>query len=203
MINHLTGTLEAVEKGTVVVDVGGVGFSVQMAADPDTLSRWSRQVGTAVKVYTHLAVREDDMSLYGFRSPQDRALFRLLLGVSGVGPKAATSVLSSLDAAALMTAILGENVNLLKKITGIGPKTAQRIVLELKDKVRKMGVVEGSMAERPEDRAIAEVVEVLESLGCAPDQADKVARQGLARLGPSAGFDTLLSACLKQLSEAR
>jgi Holliday junction DNA helicase RuvA len=196
----LSGTLDGVDKTNVVVDIGGIGFTVQMALAADTLAAWSRRIGEPVKVYTHLAVREDDLSLYGFSSPQDRALFRLLLAVNGVGPKAASAVISTLDAATLIQAILAENVNILKKIPGVGPKTAQRIVLEMKDKVKKLAVSDAPMAERPEDRAIAEVVEVLESLGCAPDAADKAARLSLEQLGPSADFDTLLAACLKRLS---
>jgi Holliday junction DNA helicase RuvA len=123
------------------------------------------------------------------------------LGVNGVGPKLATAIVGTLDASSLMQAILGENVATLKRISGVGAKTAQRIVLELKETVRKLGIVEGPMAENPVDRAIAEVVEVLESLGCAADAADRVARQSLADLGPQAGFDRMLAECLKLLSE--
>lgn len=201
MIAHLSGSLSAVDKTQAVVDVGGVGFSVHMAVSADGMEAMAKQIGQPVHVYTHLAVREDDLSLYGFRSPQDRALWRLLIAVNGVGPKAATTILSALDAASLVQCIMAENVNALKKVPGVGPKTAQRIVLELKEKVRKMAVTQGPMAESPDDRAIAEVVEVLEGFGCAADAAQRVARVSLEKLGARAGFDALLAECLKLLAE--
>ncbi|MHB2015648.1 MAG: Holliday junction branch migration protein RuvA [Candidatus Xenobia bacterium] len=201
MIAHVAGRLDAVERNSVVVDVGGLGYQVLMAMSEAELSRW--QVGQTVKIPTHLAVREDDMSLFGFRSPQDRAFFRLLLGVSGIGPKAATAILMALDAAALTQAILGEKVAVLTKVPGIGAKSAQRLVLELKEKVRKMAVTDATQAEPIADRATAEVVEVLEGLGCPPEAARDAVERVLARGATASDFDAMLAEALKVLSEKK
>jgi len=122
----------ATGKDFVVIQVSGVGFQVSV---PRTVLDDLAGSGRQLTVYTHLHVRENELSLYGFGSEEELALFRLLLGVSGIGPKVALSVLSFLPADRLQAAIVQEDVAMLARVPGIGPKTAKKLVFDLKDKV--------------------------------------------------------------------
>jgi Holliday junction DNA helicase RuvA len=133
MIASLTGRLAAVEKDAVVVEAGGVGFRVYV---PKGLLNECGPLGGKISLYTHLHVREADLSLYGCASEDDLELFELLLGVSGVGPKVGLSLLSTLSAGEVRAAIAGEQDKVLSKVPGIGGKTAKKIILDLKDKVQ-------------------------------------------------------------------
>jgi Holliday junction DNA helicase RuvA len=133
MIASLTGRLAAVEKDAVVVDVGGVGFRVYV---PKGLLNECGPLGSTLSLYTHLHVREAELSLYGCASEDDLGLFKLLLGVSGVGPKVGLALLSTLSADEVRAAIASEQDTVLSKVPGIGGKTAKKIILDLKDKVQ-------------------------------------------------------------------
>ncbi len=132
MLASLSGVVEAIGKDFVVIQVGGVGFQVSV---PQSVLDGLSGTGRELTVYTHLHVRENDLALYGFASEEELALFRLLLGVSGIGPKVALSVLSSLPVDQLQAAIAQEDVTLLARVPGIGPKTAKKLVFDLKDKI--------------------------------------------------------------------
>ena len=132
MIASLAGKIAAVGQGFVVVNVGGVGFRVFV---PQTVLDRLGGVGQDVTLFTHLHVRENELSLYGCGSEEELALFRLLLGVSGVGPRVALSILSFLPPDRLQAAIAQEDVTTLARVPGIGPKTARKLVFDLKDKV--------------------------------------------------------------------
>lgn len=132
MIASLTGILLSKTPTHVVLDVGGVGYEVAM---PGSSIVGLARVGERVTVLTHLNVREDDLSLFGFRTAADKELFRLLITVSGVGPKVALGVLSVLPPAALADAVAREDVTVICQVPGIGRKLAQRIVVDLKDKL--------------------------------------------------------------------
>jgi len=132
MIASLTGTVAAVGKDFVVVYVGGVGFRVFA---PQTLLDGLSESGQEVTLHTHLHVRENDLTLYGCGSEEELALFRLLLSVSGIGPKVALAMLSFLPPDRLQAAIAQEDVTTLARVPGIGPKTAKKLVFDLKDKV--------------------------------------------------------------------
>lgn len=132
MIAALQGILAATGKGFVVVQVGGVGFRVFV---PQALLDGLSGTGQEVRLFTHLHVRENELSLYGCASEEELALFRLLLGVSGIGPKVALSVLSFLPPDRLQAAIAQEDVTTLARVPGIGPKMAKKLVFDLKDKV--------------------------------------------------------------------
>jgi Holliday junction DNA helicase RuvA len=132
MIASLHGTLSSVDRDAVVVQVGGVGFRVFVPKS--YLDRLGRP-GQEVMLYTHLHVRENELALYGCSTEEELALFRLLLGVSGIGPKVALSVLSFLPADQLQSAIAQEDVVVLARVPGIGPKTAKKLVFDLKDKI--------------------------------------------------------------------
>ena len=132
MISSLHGKLEAIGPDWIILNVNGVGFQVYLPSS--TLSTIG-QVGADVKVYTHLHVREDLLALYGFGTPDELRLFGILVGVSGIGPKLAVTMLSSMTAEQLTGAIATGNADLLNTVPGVGKKTANRIVLELKEKI--------------------------------------------------------------------
>ena len=158
MIASLTGRVSALGKTYLVVDVGGVGFLVHVPAG--LLGR--DQLGQTVELYTHLQVRENDLSLYGFGSEDELSLFELLLSVERVGPRVALASLSALSPDALRTAIAQGNVDVLARVPGIGPRTARKISFDLKDKVKaEMGVA----AVPALTDADAEVIEALTTLG--------------------------------------
>lgn len=129
MISYLRGRVTLRDAQGIVIDVGGVGFRVAMSTQ--SLSTLDTRADE-VTVYTHMQVRDDGMSLFGFSDERERALFEKLIAVSGVGPKVAISALSTFSADALMKAIVSEDIAAVSSISGIGKKTAQRIVLELK-----------------------------------------------------------------------
>lgn len=133
MIASIRGPVLAADGERAVIAVGGLGLEV-MAAGP-TLSALSRQLGEEVQLHTYLHVREDALQLFGFRAPRERAFFLALIGVSGVGPKVALAVLSGYPVAELETAVALDDVKKFESIPGIGKRLAQRLVIELKDKV--------------------------------------------------------------------
>lgn len=133
MIAYLKGVLEVKAAEYVVIDVNGVGYKIYMAKTAiDAL----KDLGEIVKVYTYLKVREDDVSLFGFNSNEELTMFELLISVGGIGAKSAIGILSNITPSKFALAVITNDVNTLKKLQGIGPKTAQRIILELKDKIK-------------------------------------------------------------------
>ncbi len=132
MIATLRGEVSQIEENALIVEVGGVGLRVFVPAPV----RANAQVGEMIFLFTHLAVREDALTLYGFESQADRDLFHILLGVDGVGPKLALSVLSTLTLEAIQRAIFSDEEDLLSKVPGVGKKTAKKMALHLKDKLK-------------------------------------------------------------------
>ena len=133
MFAYIKGSLEEKSSNYVVIDVGGIGYKIFMS---NISINEIGELGNKVKVHTHYYVREDNISLYGFLTHEELKMFELLLSVSGIGAKSAISMLSNITPAGFAMAIISNNVALLKKIPGIGPKTAQRIILELQDKLK-------------------------------------------------------------------
>ena len=133
MFAYIKGSLEEKATNYVVIDVGGIGYKIFMS---DISINEIGEIGDRVKVHTHYYVREDNISLYGFLTHEELKMFELLLSVSGIGAKSAIAMLSNITPAGFACAIISNNVALLKKIPGIGPKTAQRIILELQDKLK-------------------------------------------------------------------
>lgn len=131
MISSITGTVKSSSVNSIVVEVGGVGVLLQVPARVAS----SVALGNSVSFHTYLIVREDALTLYGFTEISERDFFELLLSVTGVGPKVAQSILASSDASIIASAILTANHKLLESVPGLGKKGAQRLVLELKDKV--------------------------------------------------------------------
>jgi len=132
MIANLRGTLSTIGQDAVVLQVGGVGFQVFV---PKSYLDRVRGLGQEVTLHTHLHVRENELTLYGCETEEELGLFRTLLGVSGIGPKVALAILSTLPPDNLRRAIAQEDVTLLARVPGIGPKTAKKLVFDLKDKV--------------------------------------------------------------------
>lgn len=170
MISYLSGTLAATDAHVAVIDVQGIGYAVFMSQR--ALSRLP-QLGEQVRVLTHLQVREDDLSLYGFLSTEEKELFGKLIGVSGVGPKVALAALSTFEPDELIAAILAEDVKAVSRIPGVGKKSASRIVLELK------GSLEGGFGGTSPAQAQANVklaAETLMAMGFSPTEAELALR---------------------------
>jgi Holliday junction DNA helicase RuvA len=173
MIASVEGRIRAVTKDALVVDIGGIGLRV--ACPQPTLA--AARAGEMILLFTHLVVREDDLSLFGFATEEELSLFEKLISVSGVGPKLGLTVLSAMAPDALRLAIGQEQPDLLARVPGIGKKTAQKIVLELKDKVGAVEVPEGLAALTEADAA---VIDALTALGYSIVEAQR-AVQALPR----------------------
>lgn len=188
MITFLEGTLEESLPTQVVVSVNGVGYQVLIP-----LSSFDRlpAPGAAIRLLTHLQVREDAHVLFGFMSTEERDLFRLLVNhVSGIGPKLALAVLSGMSVGNFKSAVVNESVDLLAKVKGVGKKTAERIVLELKDKVGVAAAWEAASAEHApgaEQTHVNDAVLALISLGYKQVDAHKAVKQAL---GADGGLST-------------
>ena len=175
MISYIKGPLTAIEEDVIVVEAGGVGMGIHV---PLSVLDRLPGIGREVTVYTYFQVREDAMSLYGFLNRQDRDMFRQLIGVNGVGPKAALGILSTMTPDDLRMAIVTGDAKAISRAPGIGPKTAQRLILDLKDKI-SMEEMLGNLALPCDGGASA-------ALGTASmGEAAKEAVQALVALGYS------------------
>lgn len=199
MIGFLHGTLVDALPTQATIEVNGVGYEVLIP-----LSSYDKlpPAGQAVKLLTHLVVREDSHTLYGFMSSAERDLFRLLINtVSGIGPKIALNVLSGISVVAFRGAVATGDVKVLSQISGVGRKTAERIVVELKDKIGAAGAWEAASAQRalsgPEQR-VNDAVLALMALGFKQLEAHDAVRRTQAALGPQATVEELVRACLKK-----
>ena len=133
MLAYIKGSLEIKYKNYIVIDVGGLGYKVFMA---ESAINSLGEIGEIIKVHTYYRVREDDISIYGFKTQEELRMFELLISVSGVGAKSALVMLSCIEPSEFAIAVISNNVKLLTQVPGIGPKSAQRIILELKDKLK-------------------------------------------------------------------
>jgi len=178
MIATLRGEITQIEENALVVEVGGVGLRVAVPAP----LRGRAKAGEAVFLFTHLVVREDALSLYGFESQSDRELFNLLLGVDGVGPRVALSVLSTMTLDAVQRAVFAEEAELLSRVPGVGKKTAQKIALHLKDKLKPTDTLARVAAMSDAD---TEVLAALTALGYSVIEA-QTAIQSIPQDAPKA-----------------
>jgi holliday junction DNA helicase RuvA len=176
MIASLTGVLKSKNPTEILIDVNGVGYSVTIP-----LSTYERlgEVESKVTLLTHLHVREDAMQLFGFASPEERYFFKLLITVNGIGPKIAQGILSGITVADLRQHIGQENISALTTIPGVGKKTAERLIIELRDKIGKFDIApSGSTPLRDEDSDLRqEALLALTSLGYNRPIAEKALRQ--------------------------
>lgn len=175
MLHYIKGTLAMQFAGGVVVETGGLGYEVYV---PDNSSVYLAKEGQQVMLFTAMIVREDDISIYGFVDKESLQLFRKLMSVNGVGAKASLSILSVLTADELQKAIVFEDSAALTKANGIGKKIAQRIVLELKDKLDAAGAISGNISnsdiQSTNVNAKGEAVNALISLGYSKSEAVEV-----------------------------
>lgn len=139
MFAYINGILEEKGNNYVVIDVAGIGYKIFMS---ESAILKLNNLGENLKVHTYYYVREDNISLYGFLTKEELKMFELLLSVSGIGAKTAVAMLSNIEPSAFAMAVISNDVNTIKKIPGIGPKSAQRIILELKDKLKTEEIIE-------------------------------------------------------------
>lgn len=179
MIAYVKGRLESVASDSLIVDVNGIGFEILVG---DYLIKQMPDIGTEVKITTYMDVKEDSQRLYGFMSRQEKELFTQLLSVSGIGPKGAMAILNELGPDSLIRAIMSGDSKSISKANGVGTKTAQKVVIELRDKLKLEGTVFDTLnndyeTEAPEDSAMSEAAEALCSLGYSNVQALKAVKK--------------------------
>ena len=193
MYEFISGEIADLTPTLVVIETGGVGYAIHISLN--TYSVLSSK--KLARIFTHLIVREDAHILYGFATPQERELFRNLLSVNGVGAATALMMLSSLSPDEIATAITSENVNLLKSVKGIGLKTAQRIIIELKDKIGKVAV--SGQILIPSDNTIQnEALSALVMLGFARKDTEKVVA-AILKEQPGLSVEIVIKLALKRL----
>lgn len=199
MISFLVGTIEEKYENTLVLDVNGVGYELQISnnslvALPNT--------NETCKIYTYLHVKEDGIALFGFASQEEKGIFMKLITVSGVGPKMAISILSGMKISDLVVAISREDVSLLSKIKGLGKKTAERVCLELKDKISVAGYgtdlfnYKENLDNFYDENALNDAVETLINLGVNKNEAYRLAR---ANAGDGATAEEIILKVLRYL----
>ena len=203
MISFINGYVADTTENSVIIETGGIGYEIYMTGS--ALEQAVRTEGK-LKVHTYFHVREDAMQLYGFLSKDDLEMFRLLLGVNGIGPKAAMGILSGMTSDELRFAVLSEDIKTIYKAPGIGKKTAQKLILELKDKLKLEDAFEKKLAHQQETAMITgeilhdgrqEAAEALIALGYSSTDAMKAVRKVTG-----VNFDDvegILKAALKQL----
>ena len=183
MIGYVKGILEEADDQCIIVDNHGIGYRIFV---PGSVFSGAIPIGQEVKIYTYLNVKEDAMQLYGFATRDDLRAFKLLLGVNGIGPKAGLGILSALSADDLRFAVLADDAAAIAKAPGIGKKTAQKLILELKDKLKLEDAFEKKLAHEQEAADISssvlhdgrqEAVEALVALGYSSTEAMKAVRK--------------------------
>jgi Holliday junction DNA helicase RuvA len=197
MIGHLRGTVIEKHPNLVIVEAAGVGYEVQIAVSTYTALP---DLNTPVALRIHTHVREDALLLFGFATAEEKALFERLISVSGIGPKLAITVLSGLAVPDLIAAIRSNDLARLVRIPGVGKKTAERIVLELKDKLATIEVA-GKGAVAPEsgstfDALETDVISALANLGCSRAAAEEAVRKAKQRSAPE-DFETFFRTAME------
>lgn len=204
MFSYIRGLLTEVWEDTLVVESGGIGWNIHV---PMSVLECGLRVGDEVKIYTSFQVREDAMTLYGFLNRQDLQMFKQLLGVSGIGPKAALGILSALRPDDLRMAIISEDVKAISKAPGIGPKTAKRVILDLKDRIKMEDILPSSSDPQNADLTSSvsgvgdvgkEAIEALVALGYSMSEATKAVRQ--VEITETMSVEAVLKASLRYLA---
>jgi len=197
VISHLQGTLAHRSPTCAVIDVGGVGYRVAIS-----LATFERlpEVGEAARLLTHTYVREDRLELFGFASDDERAMFELLIGVSGIGPNSAIGILSGTSVADLQNAIFRGQAQELTKIRGIGKKTADRVIVDLQDKIRAPAATPADDVDDAgaDSELLAEAILALVALGIPTPSARKAAESAQKRGGPDQSLQELIRQALQE-----
>lgn len=193
MIGYLNGKLTVKDPTYVIADVNGVGYEVKISLN--TFSKIKDL--EACLLHTYLHVKEDSQTLYGFSNPEEKSIFLHLISISGVGPNTALMINSSLNVEEIRNAIVNENVAVIQKVKGIGSKTAQRIILELKDKIRKEGFeTDDSVSTTSSVRS--EALSALLTLGISKNMAEKGIDQMIKKHGNDISLEDLIKYVLMQ-----
>lgn len=194
MYAFISGILDSVSNGIAVIDCGGVGYKINVS--PSTTNKLPSP-GKNIRLYTYLHVREDAMELFGFLTPDEKEIYEILISVSGVGPKVGLAILSTLEPNSFIHAVINGDAKSVAKAQGVGPKLAQRIILELKDKFKGYGVAEiGTEIEIQSDDA-NEAIEALVTLGYTVSEATK------AVSGLDGSVEQIVGQALKNLMKRR
>lgn len=193
MIAQLRGRLVEIHPSHAVIDCGGVGYHVIISLN--TFSRIQHEEN--ILIFTHMIVREDAQLLYGFSDKSERSIFEKLISVSGVGPASGIMILSTLSPSEIFSAIAGEDVRTLQSVKGIGAKTAQRIIIDLKDKFSKLSETE-ILTSGSENKTKFEALSALEVLGISRKQSEKIV-QGLLSEKPTMPLEDVIKETLKRI----
>lgn len=175
MFAYIKGLYESRMLDYIVLDVNGIGYKVFMS---ENSMKKIGELGTTIKVYTYVKVREDDISIYGFSSAEELRMFELLISVSGIGAKSAIAILSNIEPSSFALAVVSDDVSVLKKLPGIGAKSAQRIILELKDKLKSINIDESDINESAvitnNNENIEDMISALQVLGYTRKDIEKI-----------------------------
>lgn len=172
MIAYLKGKVEFKSINYTVIEINGIGYKVFMP----TKSLQKIEMKSEIKVFTYMKVAEDDISLYGFMTNEELAMFELLISVGGIGAKSAINILSNIEPSKFALAVITDDVNTLKKLPGIGPKTAQRIILELKDKLKSEQAIETENVQNNPiklNQNVQDAIDALQVLGYTRNEIEK------------------------------
>ncbi|MCP1661485.1 MAG: Holliday junction branch migration protein RuvA [Methanocalculus sp. MSAO_Arc1] len=194
MFAHITGRLTDVGEKSVVLDVGGIGYLLQVSQP--TLRELEAADGP-VKVFTQLVVREDALTLYGFHRQSERELFQILINVSGIGPQIALSILSQISLEQFAMAIINDDERALTSISGIGPKSAKRLILELQETMKKQTI---SLIDREEHLPASDAKSALVSLGFTEREAEEAVKAVIESV-PGGSVQAIIKAALRHMKE--
>lgn len=200
MITYIRGELITIEEDKVIVDVGGIGFGIFM---PGTAMNFLPAIGEEVRLHTYMNVREDAMQLFGFLTRDDLKVFKLLIGVSGIGPKGGLSILSHLSTDDLRFAVMANDAKAISGAPGIGKKTAEKLIIELKDKLNiedvlnKVSETETMTISNSTNEIQAEAVQALVALGYGSTEAMKAVKK--VQLDEEITVETVLKQALKNM----
>lgn len=199
MIGRLSGIILEKQPGQLLIDVGGVGYELEISLSTFTeLDAPSADKDRLVSIHTHLIVRDDAHILFGFATTSERELFRTLIKVNGVGPRMALGILSGLESSAFAAAVLGNDLKVLTGLPGVGKKTAERLVIELRDKVEAFAKPGESLFAKSGGDIASDVEAALIGLGYRPQEAAKA----ISRIeSPADDVETLIKQALKQLMQ--
>lgn len=202
MIQYIRGELAALEEDRIIVDVGGIGYGIFMSVQ--SMSSLP-PIGSEVRIYTYLNVKEDAMQLFGFLTRDDLSVFKLLIGVNGIGPKGGQAVLSVLSPDDLRFAVLSNDVKAISAAPGIGKKTAEKVILELKDKLSFEDALDHAVSGQSDNHSVqngggevqSEAVQALVALGYGSTEALKAVKQ--VEISEDTDVETVLKKALKNM----
>ncbi len=202
MISFIEGMLETAEADKISVNVNGVGYEITVSS---SVLRSIPQKGQKIKILTYMNVKEDSMQLFGFSSKEEKGLFLQLLSVSGIGPKSAMNIVSSFELNKLVAAIAKADVDMITAVPGIGKKTAQRVIVELREKISKaysLDASSGIFDASSDSPLLKDAVSALMALGYGSKEARRAVSKAVEDLSDRASVEEIIRSSLKSLSQA-